>query len=139
MKKENVALFYITRLMTYLKTWSGTWFDFFLLIEVVVHNTETPTQVFFCKSCKIFKTTFFYRTPPWAALVLTFILNGVSSNFLFWNRTDVNSQYTSEKEISLTSDSCFQRFCEADLSFHEGTHVVFCLSIHFYGVAWSCF
>ena len=28
---------------------------------------ETPTQVFFCKFCKIFKSTFFHRTPPVAA------------------------------------------------------------------------
>ena len=25
---------------------------------------ETPTQVSFCEFCKIFKNTFFYRTPP---------------------------------------------------------------------------
>ena len=26
-----------------------------------------PTQMYFCKICKIFKNTFFYRTPPVAA------------------------------------------------------------------------
>ena len=32
---------------------------------------ETPTQVFSCKICKIFKNAFFYRTPPVAASVYT--------------------------------------------------------------------
>ena len=27
----------------------------------------TPTQVFFCETCKIFKSIFFYRTTPVAA------------------------------------------------------------------------
>ena len=30
---------------------------------------ETPTQVFSCKICKIFKNTFFHRTPPVTASV----------------------------------------------------------------------
>ena len=28
---------------------------------------KTPTQVFSCEICEIFKNTFFYRTPPAAA------------------------------------------------------------------------
>ena len=29
---------------------------------------ETLAQVFYCEFCEIFKNTFFYRTPPVAAL-----------------------------------------------------------------------
>ena len=40
---------------------------------------DTPTQVFSCEFCEIFKSTFFYRTPPVAAskeILLLFFLNG---------------------------------------------------------------
>ena len=49
---------------------------------------ETPTQVFFCKHCKIFNNSFFYRTPPVAAFVSLTRLSKdnchwASANFLF--------------------------------------------------------
>ena len=32
-----------------------------------LYYKETPTQVVSCKICEIFKSTFFYRSPPVAA------------------------------------------------------------------------
>ena len=37
------------------------------LFNEVVDLKETPTQVFFCEICKIFKNIFFFRTLPVAA------------------------------------------------------------------------
>ena len=35
-------------------------------------HRETPTQVFSCEDCGIFKNTFFQRTPPVAAFLLSY-------------------------------------------------------------------
>ena len=35
-----------------------------------LHKSKTPTEVFFCEVCKIFKNTFSYRTPPVTASAL---------------------------------------------------------------------
>ena len=37
------------------------------LIKLQFFKKETPTQVISCKYCKIFRNSFFYRTPPVAA------------------------------------------------------------------------
>ena len=37
------------------------------LIKLQFFKKETPVQVFSCKYCKIFRNSFFYRTPPVAA------------------------------------------------------------------------
>ena len=34
-----------------------------------LYNKETPTQMFSCEYCEIFKNSFCYRTPPVAASV----------------------------------------------------------------------
>ena len=39
-------------------------------VGVSFYCKETPAQVFSCEYCKIFKNSFFYRTPPVAASVV---------------------------------------------------------------------
>ena len=41
---------------------------------------ETPTQVFFCEYCEIFKMTFFYSTPPVSFREMFFILLSAQIN-----------------------------------------------------------
>ena len=52
------------------------WTFLFLKLQtwgLQLYQIETPIQVFSCKICKIFKNIFFYRTPPVAASVYTFL------------------------------------------------------------------
>ena len=48
---------------------------------------ETPTQVFSCEYCKIFKYTFFYRAPSVAAFVLSNTVGGEMVFVLLWRRS----------------------------------------------------
>ena len=53
-----------------------------LLIELQAwRSKETPTQVFSCKICDIFKSTFFYRTPSVAASILRLISRAIAGIF----------------------------------------------------------
>ena len=45
-----------------------------LLPSATLLKRETLAQVFFCEICKIFKNTFFYRTPPMAASASSMLL-----------------------------------------------------------------
>ena len=44
-----------------------------------LYSKETPTQLFSCGICKIFKNTFFHRTPP-----VAFSLYTIVPFFKFW-------------------------------------------------------
>ena len=42
-----------------------------LFNKVAIYLKETPTQVFPCEICEIFKNNFFHRTSPVAAFVFS--------------------------------------------------------------------
>ena len=48
------------------------WSFFLIKLQAFRPEKETPTQVFSCEYCEIFKNTFFYRTPPVAAFLLSY-------------------------------------------------------------------
>ena len=50
-------------------------------------HKKTPTQVFFCEVCEIFKNTFSCRTPPVAASVLKVLFNSYFAAML--GRTNI--------------------------------------------------
>ena len=53
------------------------WVSFLIKLQswgLQLYWKETPAQVFPCEFCEIFKTTFFYRTPPMAAFLMIFSL-----------------------------------------------------------------
>ena len=43
------------------------WSLFLIKLQACNFVKKTPTQVFSCPYCEIFRTSFFYRTPPVAA------------------------------------------------------------------------
>ena len=46
------------------------------LSATIFLKKETPTYVFSCEFCEIFKSTFFYRTPPVDASECTILSGG---------------------------------------------------------------
>ena len=60
---------------------------------------ETPIQVLFCEICKIFKNTFYYRTPPVAASEISCLWDNWTVFWsVFWDKAYYMKEQCFEKE-----------------------------------------
>ena len=68
-----------------------------------LYERETPTKVFSCEICEIFKNTFLKRTPLVGTFVMRFKYNFISASLILKIKMDVDF-----KMFAATNDKKFQ-------------------------------